>query len=639
MMSQNKLASGHSQSNSFNYKSLLALSALGVVYGDIGTSPLYALKEAFHPGHHMVALPENIFGLLSLIFWSLTIVISIKYLIFILRADNKGEGGILALMALIAPSTDGSLASNSRSKYILILLGLFGGALLFGDGMITPAISILSAVEGLKLITPVFEPYIIPITLGILVGIFAFQKKGTGAVGKIFGPVTLIWFIVLAVLGLVNIWQTPEVLQALNPYYIISFFQNNAWNGFVVLGAVFLVVTGGEALYSDLGHFGRTAIRQAWFVVALPALVLNYFGQGALLLRQPEAISNPFYLLAPQWALYPLVILAALATTIASQALITGVFSLTLQAVQSGFLPRLHIAHTSKVEFGQIYVKNMNRLLMIGSMGLVVVFKTSSNLAAAYGLAVTSTMVVTTILFYFVVRENWKWSRLKAGLLCGAFLVIDLGFWGSNLLKIIDGGWFPILVGVVGFTVMTTWKSGKKLLRTQLRQKIIPLNEFLEKIKTQNAARIDGIAIYLNQSLIDTPYALIHTYEHFKVVHRNLIFLSVTTDNIPHVPEADRLRVRQLNDGHTQINLKYGYLEQPNITRDIQDLQLENCKLDMDQISFIIGKESIYATHFPGMALWREKVFTLISKNEISATDYFQLPKKRVVEVGVQIAL
>ncbi len=631
--------SSKSAKQSFSYKSLLALGALGVVYGDIGTSPLYALKEAFNPAHNVSVVPENILSLLSLIFWSLTIVISIKYLVFILRADNKGEGGILALTSMIAPYSENPEVVVSRSKNVLILMGLFGAALLFGDGMITPAISILSAVEGLKLITPVFEPYIIPITLGILIGLFSLQKKGTGAVGQIFGPVTLVWFIVLAILGVTNILESPEVLKALNPIYIISFFQNNAWHGFVVLGSVFLVVTGGEALYSDLGHFGRTPIRQAWFFVALPALVLNYFGQGALLLRQPEAISNPFYLLAPSWALYPLVVLAALATTIASQALITGVFSLTLQAVQSGFAPRLHIAHTSKDEVGQIYVKNMNRLLMIGSMGLVVMFKTSSNLAAAYGLAVTTTMVITTILFYFYVRESWKWSRLTAGLICGAFLVIDLGFWGSNLLKIVDGGWFPVLIGLLGFTFMTTWKTGKKLLRSQLNDKNISVKDFLEKITADNTSRIEGIAIYLNQSLKDAPYSLIHTFEHFKVVHRHLIFLNVTKENISCVPAAERRSMYEIADGHFQIILRYGYLDQLNIAEDIAGLQLPFGKIDVQNVSFIIGRESLYATHFPGMAIWREKLFSLIAKNEISATDYFQLPKNRVVEVGIQVAL
>lgn len=618
------------------YKYLLAL---GVVYGDIGTSPLYALKEAFHPGHHMVALPENVLGLLSLIFWSLMIVISLKYLTFILRADHKGEGGILALTALITPPGKNAEDKLPKGKTVLILLGLFGTALLYGDGMITPAISILSAIEGLSLITPIFNPYIIPITIGIMVGLFSIQKRGTGTIGKIFGPVTLTWFIVLAVLGVASIIQTPEVFKAINPLYIISFFQNNAWYGFVVLGSVFLVVTGGEALYSDLGHFGIKPIKQAWFFVALPGLTLNYFGQGALLLRNPQAIENPFYLLAPQWALYPLVILAALATTIASQALITGVFSLTLQAVQNGYLPRFHISHTSMHQIGQIYVKNMNRLLMVGSIALVLTFQTSSNLASAYGLAVTTTMVITTILFYFVAREKWKWSPLTAGLICGVFLIIDLAFWGANLLKILDGGWFPLLVGIVGFTLMTTWNRGRRLLSIRQHEKIVPLVDFLNEIKAKNPNRIDGTAVYLNRSLVQAPYAIVHAYKHFKTVHQNLVFLTVQTDSLPYVNAKSRVKVTPLPDDNYQITLCYGYLEQPDIPKEIESLNLGTHKINVDEVSFIIGKESLYATDFPGMALWREKIFSLISKNEISASDYFQLPKDRVVEIGVQIAL
>ncbi len=626
-------------SNAPGYKYLLALGALGVVYGDIGTSPLYALKEAFHPGHHMVALPENVLGLLSLIFWSLMIVISIKYLTFILLADNKGEGGILALTALITPANKSAEDKLPKGKTLLILLGLFGTALLYGDGMITPAISILSAIEGLSLITPIFNPYIIPITIGIMVGLFSIQKRGTGTIGKIFGPVTLTWFVVLAALGVASIIQTPEVFKAINPLYIISFFKNNAWYGFVVLGSVFLVVTGGEALYSDLGHFGIKPIKQAWFFVALPGLALNYFGQGALLLRNPQAIENPFYLLAPQWALYPLVILAALATTIASQALITGVFSLTLQAVQNGYLPRFHISHTSMHQIGQIYVKNMNRFLMVGSIALVLTFRTSSNLASAYGLAVTTTMVITTILFYFVAREKWKWSRLTAGSICGVFLIIDLAFWGANLLKILDGGWFPLLVGIVGFTLMTTWNRGRRLLSIRQHEKTILLTDFLHDIKAKNPNRIDGTAIYLNRSHDHAPYALVHAYKHFKTVHQNLVFLTVQTDSLPYVNAKSRVKVTPLPDENYQITLLYGYLEQPNVPKEVEKLNLGKLVIDVDQVSFIIGKESLYATDFPGMAIWREKIFSLVSKNEISASDYFQLPKDRVVEIGVQIAL
>ena len=638
-MSQNNL----DQTKTPGYKYILALAALGVVYGDIGTSPLYALKEAFDPHHNILATPENALGLLSLIFWSLMIVISLKYLVFILQANNKGEGGILALMTLIFPHfSPQSNKQNNKLDYLrkyLIPMALFGAALLYGDGMITPAISILSAVEGLSLITPVFNPYIIPITIGILIGLFSIQKKGTGIVGKIFGPITLTWFFVMGSLGVYSIAQTPQVLAALNPIYIIYFFQANPWHGFVVLGSVFLVVTGGEALYSDLGHFGIKPIRMAWFAVALPSLVLNYFGQGALLMRNPLAIENPFYMMAPSWALYPLVILATVATTIASQALISGVFSITMQAVQSGYLPRLQISHTSKDEFGQIYIKSMNRLLMFGSIALVVAFKTSSNLAAAYGLAVTTTMVITTILFYFVARELWGWSLLKAGSLCGLFLIIDVAFFSANLLKIISGGWFPVLVGIIGFTIMGTWKTGKILLGQQLREKIVPLDELLNKFEQQKVQRFDGVAVYLSRSLNDAPYALIHTSEHFKSVHRYLIFLSVSTDDVAKVAESDRIKTEKLLGNNYRILLRYGYLEQPNVTKDISGLILDNLIIDCSNTTFIIGKENIYATEHPGMALWRERIFSVMSTNVVSATDYFRLPKNRVVEIGVQISI
>lgn len=628
------------KSNTPGYKYLLALTALGVVYGDIGTSPLYALKEAFHPGHNLSPDIESVMGLLSLIFWSLMLVISFKYLGFILRADDKGEGGILALTSLITPSkSDDEPQRVPRRKRFFIMLGIFGTALLYGDGMITPAISILSAVEGLSLITPVFSPYVSWITIVILVGLFSIQKHGTSAVGKIFGPVTLTWFSVLGILGVSSIIQTPEILKAINPVYIVSYFQHNMWYGFVALGSVFLVVTGGEALYSDLGHFGRKPITQAWFFVALPGLTLNYFGQGALLLRNPAGIENPFFLMAPSWALYPLVILATVATCVASQALITGVFSITMQAVQHSYAPRLQIEHTSEKESGQIYVKNMNRFLMVGAIGLVLGFKTSSNLAAAYGLAVTTTMVITTILFYVVLRESWRWSRWLAGILCGFFLIIDIAFWGANLLKIIHGGWFPLMVGIIGFTVMTTWHSGRKLLAAKLAEKIIPLNKFLEDLDIKNPHRIEGTAVYLNRSLTLAPYALVHTYEHFKTVHKNLIFLYVAVSKSPKIPASERAAVVDLGGRKFHVTLNYGYLELPNVPRDIRNLKFGDIDVDHDNISYVIGRQSLYATDFPGMAMWREKLFSLISRNEISATDYFKLPKHRVVEVGMQIEI
>ncbi len=628
-----------SVTNNSKYKYVLALAALGVVYGDIGTSPLYALKEAFHHGHHILANPESVMGLLSLIFWSLILVISVKYLGFILRADDKGEGGILALTSLITPKKINNNDSYTKPRKLLILLGLFGTALLYGDGMITPAISILSAVEGLSLITPVFNPYVTWITVAVLVALFSIQKRGTSAVGKIFGPVTLTWFIVIAILGVNSIFQTPDILKALNPFYIYTFFQENTTYGFIALGSVFLVVTGGEALYSDLGHFGREPITRAWFWVALPALTLNYFGQGALLLRNPAAIENPFFLLAPSWALYPLVILAALATTIASQALITGVFSLTMQAVQHKYAPRLHIAHTSEKESGQIYVKNISRFLMVGSISLVLAFKTSSNLAAAYGLAVTTTMVITTILFYFIAREKWGWSRLAAGSLCSLFLIVDLGFFSANLLKIVEGGWFPILVGIAGFTVMTTWNSGLKLLSIRIAEKMIPLQTFLAELAAKNVKRINGTAVYLNGSATLAPYALIQTYEHFQTVHRNLIFLLVSVGTSPTVDEKERSQVTDLGSGCYQVTLYYGYQELPDVPRDMKGLRFDGMEIDPAKTSYIIGRKSLYATNLPGMALWREKIFSLMAKNEISATDYFQLPRGRVVEIGMQIEL
>lgn len=582
---------------------------------------------------------DTILGLLSLIFWSLMIVISLKYLIFILRADNKGEGGILALTSLIAPKHLRTKAALSKSTGFLVLLGLFGTALLFGDGMITPAISILSAVEGLGLITPVFIPYIIPITIGILIALFSIQKKGTGTVGKIFGPVTLLWFIVLAVLGIYNIIQMPSVLVALNPYYIYSFFVTNTWHAFVVLGSVFLVVTGGEALYSDLGHFGRKPIQQAWFFVALPCLVLNYFGQGALLIRLPAAFENPFYLMAPDWALYPLVILASLATTIASQALITGVFSITMQAVQNGYVPRIQISHTSRKEYGQIYIKSMNRLLMLGCIALVLTFKSSSNLAAAYGLAVTTTMVITTILFYVVARTHWKWSFLTAGSLCLIFLVIDLAFWGANLLKIIDGGWFPLLIGIFGFTLMTTWATGKRLLALRLQEKIIPLEQYLENLESKNLHKVDGLAVYLNRNATDVPYSLVHTVDHFRTVHSRLVFLTIVTQGVFKVPQTERVKVEKMSSKNYRVTLTYGYLDRPNIGRDLENLNLGDCILDISKSSFIISKENLFATDYPGMAIWREKLFAIMSRNELPATDYFHIPKERVIEIGVQIEI
>jgi KUP system potassium uptake protein len=623
------------QDHTTRYKYLMTLSALGVVYGDIGTSPLYALKESFHHAHNIGISINNIFGILSLIFWSLLIVISLKYLRYVLKADNKGEGGILALTALVTPRTD----KHASKRKNIIRLGLFGTALLYGDGMITPSISVLSAVEGLELITPVFSPYIIPITIAILIGLFSVQKYGTEMVGKVFGPLTLFWFLTLGGLGIYNIIKEPSVLMAMNPYYAYQFFAVNTWDGFFVLGSVFLVVTGGEALYSDLGHFGRQPILRAWFFVVLPCLVLNYFGQGALLTHNPLAAKNPFFLMAPSWMLTPLVILATLSTVIASQALITGVFSITMQAVQLGYIPRVLIEHTSAKAFGQIYVKSMNRMLMIACILLVFFFKTSSNLAAAYGIAVTTTMGITTILFYLVARQKWRWSRRKAGLICGFFLIIDLSFWGANLVKVLDGGWVPLAVGLFIFIMMTTWKKGRKLLGQRIRDEVIPLSLFLDKIDREKPYRNPGIAIYMASGLKDTPYALIQSYEHYKSIHNRLIFLSVVTEEIPQVPQSRRVGVNDIGHGCFTVFIHYGYMERPNIPQELDQLQIGDILLNPNEATYFIGKEKLFATDKPGMALWREKLFAFQTANAQDATTFFQLPRKRVMEIGVQVEL
>ena len=633
--------SSRQKNKSLSYQSLLALTALGVVYGDIGTSPLYALKEAFMHSHTQAGA-ESIFGILSLVFWALMIVISLKYLIFILRADNNGEGGILALTSLVN-NTDIKFFGLISAKKVLILLGVFGAAFLYGDGVITPAISILSAVEGLSIITPIFDPYIIPITILILIGLFSFQKNGTAILGKIFGPITLLWFLVMGAIGLFNIFQNAEILKAVNPMYAVNFLSANLHTGFIVLGSVFLVVTGGEALYSDLGHFGAKPIRLAWFAVVLPCLLLNYFGQGAFLMTHPEAVTNPFFLMAPQWILIPLVLLATLATTIASQALITGVFSITLQAIQQGYIPRMLVSHTSAEEMGQIYIKSINRILMISCILLVLLFKSSSQLAAAYGIAVTGTMIITTILFYFVAIQKWKWNIYLTTAICAVFAVIDLIFLGSNMLKIFDGGWFPLIIGIAGFIYMTTWKTGRYILSQCLKEKILPMDDFFIKIKNEKIHIIDGTAVYMNRNQHLTPYSLVHLTEHFKAMHKNIVFMTVLNEQKPYVESKDRYTVNSIFENGYQIVIRYGYLEQPDIPKVLNQLKSENPMFENifqhDKVSFLIGRESIIATNKPGMALWREKIFIVQAKNEMPATQYFQLPSDRVVEVGTQVAI
>jgi len=627
---------GHNANPKGKYLALLALGALGVVYGDIGTSPLYAFRESFHEAYGLAVTPTNILGILSLIFWALTIVISIKYIVFVMRADNRGEGGILALTALIFPP-GGPRRYNGR--YLLILLGLFGTALLYGDGMITPAISVLSAVEGLEVATPFFQPYIIPITLVILVGLFLLQSQGTERVGKIFGPVTLVWFVVLALLGIRWIVRQPGVLVAISPVYAVQFFLDNGLAGFLVLGSVFLVVTGGEALYADMGHFGRAPIRLAWFAVALPALLLNYFGQGALLLENPAAVENPFYRMTPEWAHYPVVVIATMAAVIASQALITGAFSLTMQAVQLGYLPRVAIRHTSAHERGQIYIPAINWVLMVACVALVLAFGSSSNLAAAYGVAVTTTMVITTLLLFVVERERWQWPAQSALALTLLFLAIDLAFWGANLHKIPAGGWFPLVIGAVVFALITTWKRGREILALRLRAGAIPFADFIEQVYTENPVRVQGTAVFMAGNPDSTPPALLNNWRHNRVLHSRVILLSVRTEEQPRVLRSEKVTIEDLGDGFYQVVLAFGFMENPNVPRGLRMARHKGLELQMSEVSYFLGRERLYATNRPGMAIWREKLFALMSRNSISATDFFSLPVNQVVELGTLVEL
>lgn len=618
------------------YLAVLSLAALGVVYGDIGTSPLYAIRECFHGPHAIAATPGNILGVLSLIFWSLIVVISIKYLGFVLRADNHGEGGILSLAALATPIKP----SGKTEKWFLIALGIFGAALLYGDGVLTPAISILGAMEGLSVAAPAMTPFVVPITIAIIVGLFLFQSRGTAGVGKVFGPVTLVWFAVLGALGIGQIIHFPYVLTAINPLFAVDFFAANGWHGFIILGSVFLVVTGGEALYADMGHFGRRPIRLAWFLVALPALLLNYFGQGALLLEDPSMAENPFYRLAPSWALYPMIFLATSAAVIASQAIISGAFSLTMQAVQLGFLPRVKIQHTSSREFGQIYLPGVNWALMVGCIAIVIGFGTSSRLASAYGIAVTSTMVITTILFFFVARERWKWGLLPTAALCAGFLVIDLAFFGANIIKVLDGGWFPLGLAALIFTVMVTWKKGRSILQRRVAEETEPLEEFLEKLEREKPIRVPGLAVFMNGNASRTPPAMLHNLEHNKVLHEQILFVTVKTRPIPYVREDEREKLERLGNGFWRVKIYYGYMEDPNIPRELEKLSRPGLILRRNDITYFLGRETIIPTRkYPGMARWRERLFGLLTKNARSATAYFGIPPDRVVELGEQVEI
>jgi KUP system potassium uptake protein len=633
----------------------LSLAALGIVYGDIGTSPLYAIRESIHQyqagGAGVMPVESSVLGILSLIFWSLILVISIKYLVLVLRADNNGEGGIIALTALITPpSADPERGSR---RWWMLLAGLFGAALLWGDSMITPAISVVSAVEGLETVAPSLQSYIIPITIGILVALFAFQRRGTAGVGAVFGPITLVWFITLGALGVYNLWGAAEVFRAINPAYAISFFASNGIYGLLVLGSVFLVVTGGEALYADIGHFGTKPIRITWFGIVLPCLLLNYFGQGALILDVGRETAmhhsfNPFFQMipeaAPVWLRYYQITIATAATIIASQAVISGAFSLTRQAVQLGYLPRLKVDQTSEQHFGQIYMPAVNWALMIACIGLVIGFslpegRASSNLAAAYGVAVTTDMVFTTILFAFVTYIRWGWSLFVVLGMAATLLIVDLGFWSAAIVKVPDGGWFPLVVAGLFFLVMTTWKRGRAILAKRLSDKILPYEEFFERVDAMEPVRVEGTAVYMSSSTGGTPHALQHNLKHNRVLHERVIMLTLETQEVPYIDPDERARIRELGRNCYEVVAEYGFAEDPDVPKLLDRLIVDEEGFDLDETTFFLGRENLRASEKPGMSVWREKLFALISRNARQATAYFRLPPDRVVEVGTQVRL
>lgn len=621
---------------------MISLGALGVVFGDIGTSPLYAFRECFGE-YGLAPTPENVIGILSLIFWTLIIVICIKYMVFVMRADNKGEGGILSLMALAVRTQSNKDLTHRR--WILTTLGLFGAALLYGDGVITPAISVLSAMEGLTFVAPTFEPFIIPLTIFIINALFLMQKYGTGRIGVIFGPILLVWFLALAALGVHGMASNLHIFEALLPQPAIEFFIRNGWHGFIVLGSVFLVVTGGEALYADMGHFGKRPIRMAWFVIALPALVLNYFGQGALLLNNPEAISNPFYLLAPQWAILPMVVLATMAAVIASQALITGVFSITRQAIQLGFCPRISIVHTSSQEIGQIYVPAVNWGLFAGVIWLVLTFKTSTNLAAAYGIAVTATMVITTILAFEVARQKWNWSLLKATGVFGAFLIMDLAFFGANIRKVTHGGWVPLVIGAVIYLMMTTWQKGRQILFRRLKERSMPIEDFCQKLLREPPLRVPGTAIYMTGDPWGVPVPLLHNLKHNKVLHQRVAILTIQTREVPFVSKSERISIQEVIPNMYRILAYYGFMEIPKMKHILEACRQMDINFNVSETTFVLGRETIIAEKGPNrigeqqMSHWRERLFAVMSKNAQRPTAFFRIPPNQVIEVGIQVEI
>jgi KUP system potassium uptake protein len=614
---------------------LLSLGALGVVYGDIGTSPLYAFREAIHATGGRAADEAGILGILSLIVWSLIAVVSVKYLAIVVRADNHGEGGILALTALLRPAA----LVTRRRRMVLVAFGIFGTALLYGDGIITPAISVLAAVEGVRLVAPGLDAWVLPLAIAILVALFAVQHLGTAKVGAVFGPVMITWFAVLASLGAWQVVRDPSVVRAVDPRYALRFAADRPGVAFLALGGVFLVVTGAEALYADMGHFGRRPIRLGWFTIVLPALLLNYAGQGAMLLADPDAASDPFFLMAPGWALLPLVVLATLATVIASQALISGAFSITMQAISLGYLPRVRIDHTSPREFGQVYLPAVNATLMVACVALVLAFRSSTALAAAYGIAVTSTMIITTLLLLAVARERWRWSVPVVVTVGAVLLAIDLGFLTANATKIAAGGWFPLVIGAAIFTVMTTWATGRRHVTARRRLGTQPLAEVVDGLVRTAPVRVPGTAVYLGADLGQTPTSLETNLATHHVLHERIIVLTVRFSDTARVPSRDRAEVHDLGAGVHEVLLRYGFMEEPDVPTALRRAVPPALRAQLADATYFLGRETIVATELPGMRLWRERLFVLLHRNAASAVRYFRLPRDRIVEVGTIIEI
>ena len=615
--------------------SAAALAALGIVYGDIGTSPLYAAKEVFNPSHGIPFSTANVLGGVSAIFWALMIIVSVKYVILIMRADNRGEGGIMALLALATAS----VRTRGRWGTGLALLGVFGAALFYGDGVITPAISVLSAVEGLQVMAPALKPYVIPLTVIVLIALFAIQSRGTATVGSLFGPVMIAWFVTIGAIGAINIFKAPAVLQALSPVYAYAFLTQHGLASFSVLGAVFLAVTGAEALYADMGHFGSRAIRMAWFLCVLPGLALNYFGQGALLINDPKAIENPFYLMFPGWALLPAVCLSTVATVIASQAVISGTFSMTKQAIQLGFLPRTNIVQTSAKEIGQIYIPSMNWALLGAIIAAVIGFGSSSALASAYGLAVSGTMLITTLLTFFVVRYGWGYSLGVCLFSTSFFMFIDAAFFSANMLKFVEGGWFPLAMGTLLFTLMVTWRRGREILFGHLKASAIDLKPFLKSLFAAPPARVEGTAVFLAGTLDSVPRAMLHNLAHNKVLHERVVFMTVVIKDIPWVPFGERIELEPLGRNCYQLKINFGFKNQPDVPRALRLCKSQGIEFNMMETSFFVSREKVIPTPGDGMALWRERLFAAMTRNAGSIVDYFSIPANRVIELGTQVEI